>query len=104
MRGNDLLLGLPGEELVTHGLRDLEGGRLTVAACLAAMAWPRLRRAGLAPVHVPSLPAEAEHELYRLLRQEGGDAYGRYNALIRRLVSFEHALDQRLMAAERMGE
>lgn len=104
MRANDLLQGLPGEELVVEGILDLTGGRRTVAACLAAIAWPRLRRAGVLPVEVPALPAEGERELYRLLRQEGGDAYGRYNALIRRLVSFERALDQRLMAVERTGE
>lgn len=30
-----------------------------------------------------------------LLRQEGGDTYSRYNALLRELVSFEQALDRR---------
>jgi len=34
-------------------------------------------------------------QLYRLLRQQGGDAYSRYNALLRELVSFESALDHR---------
>ena len=38
---------------------------------------------------------EPERQLYRLLREEGGDAYSRYNALIRELVSFEQALDRR---------
>ena len=38
---------------------------------------------------------EPERQLYRLLRQEGGDAYSRYIALIRELVSFEEALDRR---------
>jgi hypothetical protein len=33
--------------------------------------------------------------LYRLLHQQGGDAYSRYNALLRELISFEHALDCR---------
>jgi hypothetical protein len=40
-------------------------------------------------------PADAELELYRMLRQTGGDAYSRYNALLRQLVSFERALDRR---------
>jgi hypothetical protein len=35
---------------------------------------------------------EPERALYRLLQKEGGNAYGRYNALLRRLVSFEQAL------------
>jgi hypothetical protein len=46
----------------------------------------------------PSLPgqySEAELKLYGLLKQEGGDPYSRYNALLRELVSFENALDQR---------
>jgi hypothetical protein len=41
------------------------------------------------------VPADAELELYRMLCQAGGDAYSRYNALLRRLVSFEQALDRR---------
>jgi hypothetical protein len=44
---------------------------------------------------VPNCFAEPERQLYRLLREEGGDAYSRYNALIRELVSFEQALDRR---------
>jgi len=44
---------------------------------------------------VASFFPEPERQLYRLLRQEGGDAYSRYNALIRELVSFEQALDRR---------
>jgi hypothetical protein len=39
--------------------------------------------------------AEPELQLYRLLRREGGDAYSRYNALLRELISFEQALDRR---------
>jgi hypothetical protein len=39
--------------------------------------------------------AEPELQLYALLGQETGDAYARYNALLRELVSFENALDRR---------
>ena len=38
---------------------------------------------------------DAELQLYRLLREEDGDAYSRYNALVRELVSFCQALEQR---------
>jgi hypothetical protein len=38
---------------------------------------------------------EPQQRLYQLLRQTSGDAYARYNALIRRLISFQHALDRR---------
>jgi hypothetical protein len=46
---------------------------------------------------------EVELQLYRLLRREGGDAYSRYNALIRELVSFESALDQRIQREKLKG-
>jgi hypothetical protein len=92
----DLLRGLPGEELIAEGLADLEQGRTTVAACLVAISRPRLERAGLLGSLPASAPVESERVLYRLLREEGGDAYPRYNALLRRLVSFERALDHRL--------
>jgi hypothetical protein len=42
---------------------------------------------------------EAELELYDLLMREGGDAYSRYNALLRELVSFENALNRRSRTA-----
>ena len=45
---------------------------------------------------LPAAADEPEHPelaLYECLCREGGDAYSRYNAYIRRLVSFERALD-----------
>ena len=91
----DLILGLPGEALLREGLADFQSGRCTIPACLVAMAQPRLRRTGLITGVLASSFPEPERQLYRLLRQEGGDAYSRYNALIRELVSFEQALDRR---------
>ena len=41
------------------------------------------------------LACDAELALYRRLREAGGDAYSRYNALLREVVSFESALDLR---------
>ena len=50
---------------------------------------PRLRSAGIA---LSTPIAEPEHKLYLLLAREKGDsAHSAYNALIRRLVSFERA-------------
>lgn len=92
---NDLFQGSPGEGLVREGLADLQSGRRTIPACLVAMAAARLRRAGALPLKVSNSPADSELLLYRLLRQAEGDAYSRYNALIRELVSFEQALDRR---------
>ena len=96
MPADDLIAGLPGESLVREGLADCQAGRCTVAACLIGVAGPRLTRAGLLPAAVVSRLREPELQLYRLLRQQGGDAYSRYNALLRELVSFESALDLRV--------
>jgi hypothetical protein len=91
----DLIQGLPGEALVRQGLADLQSGRCTIPACLAEIASPRLRQVGLLATDVSNEGPESELQLYRLLCQEGGDAYSRYNALLRELVSFEQALDLR---------
>jgi hypothetical protein len=81
---------LPGADLVRQGLEDLRAQRQTPAALLVAIGAPRLRRLG---IDVPAVPA-AEHRLYDLLaREEPDSAHSRYNALIRRLVSFERALE-----------
>jgi hypothetical protein len=95
MKTNDLLSGLPGETLVRKGLANLKSGRHTPAACLTAIARNRLIAAGvIAEEETPTFP-EPERQLYQLLRREGGDAYSRYNSLLRELVSFEMALDRR---------
>ena len=86
---------LPGAELVSAGLDALERGEPTVEALLVAIGASRLRRAG---VDVPTLPGirEPELALYAALRKTNGtNAHSAYNALIRRLVSFERALEAR---------
>ncbi|MGH2953745.1 MAG: hypothetical protein ACRDK9_06940, partial [Solirubrobacterales bacterium] len=81
--------GLPGADLVSRGLSDLGAGRRSEEALLVSIGAPRLRALGLdveAPVD------QAEHRLYELLASRDPDsAHSRYNALIRRLVSFERA-------------
>jgi hypothetical protein len=80
---------LPGEELVQRGIRDLERGSESVESLLVSIGAPRLRRAGFS---IPTPVPEPETRLYRLLQERHGDAaHGRYNALVRRLVSFERA-------------
>lgn len=75
---------------MAEGLRDLAAGRETVAALLLQVGAPRLQRLGLA---VPE-GARAEHRLYqRLALDDPLTAHSRYNALIRRLVSFERAAE-----------
>lgn len=90
MRTDDFL-ALPGGDLIAAGLADLERGDETVAALLVSIGAPRLRRIGcLLPATFP----DPEHRLYALLAREHSDsAHGRYNALLRRLVSFERAAE-----------
>ena len=83
----------PGAELVLPGLRDAAAGRLTIESCLISIARPLLEASGLAkPSFSITYVAEPERALYRLLQNEPGNAYGRYNSLVRRLVSFERAV------------
>lgn len=80
----------PGGDLVVKGMADLEGERETIESLLVAVGAPRLRKLGFSP-HEP-LPAGPEHRLYELLAATDPDsAHTRYNALLRRLVSFERA-------------
>jgi len=84
--------GLPGADLIDAGLQDLRVGRETIEALLVAIGAARLRRIGL---DLPEeLPENPEHRLYHLLAKDDSDsAHSRYNALIRRLVSYERAAE-----------
>lgn len=84
--------GLPGADLIDAGLRDLREGRETIEALLVAIGAPRLRSIGL---QLPDdLPNNPEHRLYKLLAQDDSDsAHSRYNAFVRRLVSYERAAE-----------
>ena len=86
-----LMNSLPGSDLIAAGIRDLESEKETLAALLVAIGAPKLRSLGLElPPHLPSDP---EHRLYDLLSaSEPNSAHSKYNALIRRLVSFERAI------------
>ncbi len=81
----------PGGDLVAKGLEDLAASRETVEALLVSIAAPRLRGLGL-PVASP-IP-DPEHRLYdRLASEDSDSAHSRYNALLRRLTSFESAME-----------
>ena len=83
------LHALPGGDLVETGLRDLEEQRVSDEALLVSIGRSRLIQLGL---DVPTGFDDAEHRLYDRLSERFGDAaHGRYNALVRRLVSFERA-------------
>lgn len=89
--------GLPGASLVEEGLADLSLGRETVPALLVSIGSPRLRLLGF---EVPPTLPDAERRLHRLLEKDGPDsAHGRYNSLVRTLVSFERAAALRRRAA-----
>lgn len=76
---------------MAQGLQDLERRLETIEALLVSIAAPRLRDAGLSVARV--LP-DAEHRLYEVLaRTDPDSAHSRYNALLRRLTSFESALE-----------
>ncbi len=81
----------PGAELIQQGLADLAVGVESPSALLVAIGAPNLRSLGLAvPPHSISNP---EHRLYLTLGETFGTAaHSQYNALVRRLVSFERAL------------
>jgi hypothetical protein len=81
---------LPGGDLVEAGLQDLVAGTLSPPGLLVASFAPRLARLGIAvPEHDIDEP---EHRLYELLAREDPDAaHSRYNALVRRMVSFARA-------------
>lgn len=84
------LKALPGGDLIVRGLEDLASRRESVESLLVAVGAPRLRRLGF---DVPEI-SDAEHKLYRRLCADGSDdAHSRYNALVRRLVSFERAAE-----------
>lgn len=80
---------LPGADLVEQGLDDLGRGRESVPALLVSIGAPRLRELGF----VIASPLDSpERRLYDRLAAEDPDAaHSRYNALVRRLVSFERA-------------
>jgi hypothetical protein len=89
--GRSDMRALPGGEMVWRGLDDLERGVESTDALLVSIGSPRLRRLGL---RVADPFPGPEHRLYlRLAGERGLGAHSSYNALIRRLVSFERAAE-----------
>jgi len=84
-------MAFPGADLIREGLDDLAHGVQSIPALLVSIGAPRLSRLG---VEVPAPLPTPEHRLYEALH--GADpmtAHSRYNALVRRLVSFERAAE-----------
>ena len=92
----------PGGELVAAGLEALGHGERSVEALLVAVGAPRLEALGIQIPGTRPLPRHPELALYHFLcRRYPGDAHARYNALIRRLVSFERELERRRFSTAR---
>ncbi|MEP7147970.1 MAG: hypothetical protein ABI857_03730 [Acidobacteriota bacterium] len=82
----------PGQDIIEEGIRDLAVGSETIPSLLVSIGAERLRRAGVSIPHATIV--SPEHRLYSTLRDINPDAsHSRYNALIRRLVSFERATE-----------
>ncbi len=82
---------LPAADLIARGLADLALKIESPESLLVSIGAPRLRRIGL---DVPAALPSPEHRLYELLaRSDSDSAHSRYNALLRRLVSFERAAE-----------
>lgn len=85
---------LPGADLIKKGLEDCENNVVTVHSLLIDIGRRRLEAAGLVVPDHQHLQGDAEFLLYELIQKEGHcDPYSCYNALLRRLISFEQALE-----------
>jgi hypothetical protein len=85
-----------GEELAEQGLKDLAAIRVTPESLLVMIASPRLKRLGVQYPDIRlGLPLPYEHRLYDLLcLRFNNDAHSQYNALLRRIDSYAHALER----------
>ncbi len=96
---SDILVGLPGAEIIEAGLLDLARSKFdSVEALLVLMGAPRMERCGFAQFREipPEESVDLELKLYRRLSEEfPTDAYPRYGALKSRLGSFLSALESR---------
>ncbi|MCP9491120.1 MAG: hypothetical protein MSC31_14780 [Solirubrobacteraceae bacterium MAG38_C4-C5] len=96
MSAHDLLLSasaqLPGADIVAQGVDDLGRGVESIAGLVVATAAPRLMDVGVSVPEI-ALPLPS-HRLYELLSSEDpASAHSRYNALLRRVVSFARAAE-----------
>ena len=72
----------------------MQRGEKSVEALLVMVGASRMRAAGLKLPECPSLRHSPEISLYLAIgKDHPEDAHSRYNTLIRRLISFERALE-----------
>jgi hypothetical protein len=104
MKPDNTRRNLPGADLVEQGLADLRESRDSDCALLVLTAGPSLARLGIEiPKRVSARPFS--HLLYERLEDRlGNDAFSCYGSLIRRIVSFAHALEQQQRSAPGRAE
>jgi hypothetical protein len=91
MRSVDRFTAFPGGDLIAQGVQDLALQTESVDALLVSIGAPRLRAAGM---ELPQIVAAAERRLCdRLAAEDCGTPHGQYNAFVRHLASFEHAVE-----------
>jgi len=83
---------LPGGDLIEGGVEDLTAGVESPEALLVSIGKPRLTRLGV-PIPNPTFTSPELRLYAHLSRSDPDQAHARYNALIRRLVSFERAAE-----------
>ena len=100
----DIDASLPGADLIETGVRSYVRGETTAQSLLVAIGRPRLSDLGIDLPAQRALFSEPELQLYRLLAADhGAGAHSQYNALIRRLTSFERAAARTRAAGPRRG-
>lgn len=77
--------------MIERGIEDLARGVPSQEALLVSIGAPRLRRLGFSISGDLDGPEDRLYEL--LARADPDSAHARFNALIRRLVSFERAAE-----------
>jgi len=82
---------LPGADLIRKGLADLGRGEVSAESLLIEISASKFLRLGCEVG--PRRQRMPEHELFeRLAAADPARAHSRYNALLRRLASFHHAV------------
>ncbi len=88
--------GLPANQRISRGLRDLEKGEITADALLVTVASRRLADLGLPIPPREELPRDPELALYDLLCAHSQDPFFAYRAVLDELDSFVSCLEASL--------
>jgi len=93
-----MLIELPGGDLILRGIEELASGDTGEYGLLVLVASTRLGDLGLKLPIRDDIVRPVNLQLYELLQcSYGTGAYSRYNALLRSLSSFLHALERSLV-------